>query len=37
VTGIALASGIYVASRRTAVTADNVNDVPRPAAVDITA
>jgi inorganic phosphate transporter, PiT family len=37
VTGIALAAGIYVASRRTAVTADNVNDLPRPAAVDITA
>ncbi len=34
VTGIALASGIYVASRRTAVTADNVNDRPLPAAVD---
>jgi PiT family inorganic phosphate transporter len=35
--GIALASGIYVASRRTAVTAANVNDVPRPPAVDIAA
>ena len=29
VTGIALASGIYAASRRNAVTAANVNDVPR--------
>ena len=28
VTGIALASGIYVASRRNAVTAANVNDLP---------
>ena len=37
VTGIALASGIYVASRRTAVTADNVNDLPQPAAVDVNA
>jgi PiT family inorganic phosphate transporter len=35
-TGIALASGIYVASRRTAVTAANVNDRPLPAAVDVT-
>ena len=32
VTGIALASGIYVASRRNAVTAANVNDLPRPPA-----
>ena len=31
VTGIALAAGIYVASRRNAVTAANVNDLPRPA------
>ena len=30
VTGIALASGIYVASRRNAVTAANVNDLPGP-------
>jgi PiT family inorganic phosphate transporter len=28
VTGIALASGIYVASRRNPVTAANVNDLP---------
>jgi len=28
VTGIALAAGIYVASRRNAVTAANVNDLP---------
>jgi inorganic phosphate transporter, PiT family len=35
VTGIALASGIYVASRRSAVTAANVNDRPLPAAVDV--
>jgi PiT family inorganic phosphate transporter len=34
VTAVALASGIYVASRRNAVTAANVNDVPRPAAAD---
>jgi inorganic phosphate transporter, PiT family len=32
VTAVALAAGIYVASRRNAVTAANVNDVPRPAA-----
>jgi PiT family inorganic phosphate transporter len=37
VTGIALAAGIYVASRRTAVTADNVNDLPQAAAVDVNA
>jgi PiT family inorganic phosphate transporter len=37
VTGVALASGIYAASRRDAVTADNVNDLPRPAAVDLAA
>jgi PiT family inorganic phosphate transporter len=36
VTGIALASGIYVASRRDAVTAANVNDPARPAAADLT-
>jgi PiT family inorganic phosphate transporter len=36
VTGVALASGIYAASRRDAVTADNVNDRPRPVAVDVT-
>ncbi len=37
VVGIALASGIYVASRRNAVNAANVNDVPRPAAADLAA
>jgi inorganic phosphate transporter, PiT family len=37
VTAIALASGIYVASRRNAVSATNVNDVPRPAAADMAA
>src|SRR4051812_42776116 len=36
VTGVALASGIYAASRRDAVTAANVNERPRPAAVDVT-
>ncbi len=30
--GVALASGIYLASRRSAVTADNVTEVPHPAA-----
>ena len=35
VSGIALASGIYVASRRNAVTAANVNDEPRPAPADL--
>jgi inorganic phosphate transporter, PiT family len=37
VSGIALASGIYAASRRNAVTAANVNDLPRPAAPDMAA
>jgi PiT family inorganic phosphate transporter len=32
VTGVALASGIYVVSRRNAVTAANVNDIPQPSA-----
>jgi PiT family inorganic phosphate transporter len=36
VTGTALAAGIYVASRRSAVTAANDNDRPAPAAVDVT-
>jgi PiT family inorganic phosphate transporter len=31
VSAVALAMGIYVASRRNAVTAANVNDLPRPA------
>jgi PiT family inorganic phosphate transporter len=35
VSGIALASGIYVASRRNAVSAANVNVRPRPAAADL--
>ena len=37
VSAVALASGIYVASRRNAVTAANVNDLPRPAAADLAA
>jgi len=35
--GVALAAGIYVASRRSRVTATNVNDVPRSSAVDVAA
>jgi PiT family inorganic phosphate transporter len=35
VTGAALAAGIYTASRRNAVTADNVNDLPQPATDDV--
>jgi PiT family inorganic phosphate transporter len=37
VTGVAVASGIYNASRRTAVTAANVNDVPRRPLADLVA
>ena len=37
VSGIALAAGIYAASRRNAVTAANVNNVPRPPVVDMAA
>jgi inorganic phosphate transporter, PiT family len=37
VTGISLAAGLYVASRRDAVTAANVNDTPRPATADVAA
>jgi inorganic phosphate transporter, PiT family len=37
VSGVALAAGMYLASRRDAVTAANVNDLPRPAAVDVAA
>jgi inorganic phosphate transporter, PiT family len=37
VSGIALASGIYAASRRNAVTAANVNNIPRPPVVDMAA
>jgi PiT family inorganic phosphate transporter len=37
VTGMALASGLYVASRHNAVTAANVNEIPRPAAADMAA
>jgi inorganic phosphate transporter, PiT family len=37
VSGVALASGIYAASRRNAVTAANVNDVPQAAAVEMAA
>jgi len=36
VSGVALASGIYLASRRSAVTADNVTEVPHPAAEHLT-
>jgi PiT family inorganic phosphate transporter len=35
VTGIAMAAGIYGASRRNAVTPDNVNDVPSAPAADL--
>jgi PiT family inorganic phosphate transporter len=34
VSGVALAAGIYIASRRSPVTADNVNDVPQQSTVD---
>jgi PiT family inorganic phosphate transporter len=34
-TGMAVAAGIYVASRRTVVNALNVNDVPPPNSADI--
>jgi PiT family inorganic phosphate transporter len=37
VIGVALAAGIYTASRRNAVTAANVNDLPRPATDDVAA
>jgi inorganic phosphate transporter, PiT family len=37
VSGVALAAGIYAASRRSPVTAANVNDAPRPSAVDLAA
>jgi inorganic phosphate transporter, PiT family len=37
ITGVALATGIYVASRRSAVTAANVNERPLPATVDLAA
>jgi PiT family inorganic phosphate transporter len=37
VTGVAVASGIYAASRRNAVTAANVNDLPRPESYDLAA
>src|SRR4051794_29972108 len=35
VSAVAVAAGVYAASRRTAVTAANVNDVPRPPAADL--
>ena len=35
--GLAIGSGIYVASRRSAFTAANVNDIPRPPVVDVAA
>ena len=37
VSGVAVASGIYSASRRTAVTAANVNDLPQPPVADLVA
>ena len=37
VSGVAVASGIYSLSRRSAVTAANVNDVPRPPVPDLVA
>jgi PiT family inorganic phosphate transporter len=37
VTGVAVASGIYSASRRSAVTAENVNDPARPPVADLVA
>src|SRR3954465_10069180 len=37
VTGVALASGLYLASRRNPVTADNVNDLPQPPAAEVPA
>jgi inorganic phosphate transporter, PiT family len=37
ISGVALAAGIFAASRRDAVTAANVNDIPEPAAVDLAA
>jgi PiT family inorganic phosphate transporter len=37
VTGIAVAAGIYIASRRSVVNALNVNDVPPPTPADIAA
>jgi len=36
-TGVAVAAGIYVASRRSVVNAFNVNDVPPPTRADIAA
>jgi inorganic phosphate transporter, PiT family len=35
VVAIALIAGIYLASKRTPVTADNVNDVPAPPATPL--
>jgi PiT family inorganic phosphate transporter len=35
VSGVALSAGIYVASRRSSVTASNVNDIPRPPVADV--
>lgn len=37
ISGIALASGIYAASRRNVVNALNVNDVPPPTTTNIAA
>jgi PiT family inorganic phosphate transporter len=35
--GLATGSGIYLASRRSPITAANVNDVPRPPVLDVAA
>jgi len=35
--GLAIGSGIYLASRHSAITAANINDVPRPPVVDVAA
>jgi PiT family inorganic phosphate transporter len=37
IVALAIAAGIYAASRRRPVTADNVNDVPAPAPVPVPA
>ena len=34
VVGVAVAAGIYAASRRRPITADNVNEVPTPVAAE---
>jgi PiT family inorganic phosphate transporter len=37
ISGLASASGVYAASRRSAVTAADVNDLPRPPATHVAA